>query len=81
MIGAAIFVLAMHWVDHFWIIMPQLGYDGKDYAPFEFSIVDVLCFVGLGGLFVALFCFIASNRPLVPLRDPRLSEALNYTNT
>jgi hypothetical protein len=42
--------------------------------------VEVLCFVGLGGLFIASFCFIASDRPLVPLKDPRLGEALNYTN-
>jgi hypothetical protein len=81
MIGACSFVLAMHWVDHFWVIMPQLGYNGQDYAPFTFSIVEVLCLVGLAGLFVSLFSFIASNRPLVPMRDPRLSEALNYTNT
>lgn len=80
MIGAMSFVLLMHWVDHYWVVMPQLGFDGKDHAPFTFSLVDVLCFVGLGGLYVAIFSFIASNRPLVPLRDPRLGEALNYTN-
>ncbi len=81
MIGATVYLLLMHWLDHYWVIMPQIGFDGKDYAPFVFSIVEILSFVGLGGLFVAIFSFIASNRPLVPLRDPRLSEALNYSNT
>ena len=81
MIGLSVFVLAMHWVDHFWVIVPQFGFDGKETAPWIFGFVELLCFVGLGGLFVAAFCFIASDRALVPLKDPRLSEALNYTNT
>ena len=81
MIGASIYLLLMHWLDHFWVIMPQIGFNGKDFAPFAFSFVELLCFIGLGGLYIAIFSFIASNRPLVPLRDPRLSEALNYTNT
>ena len=29
-------------------------------------------------VYIALFCLIARNRPLVPLKDPRLGEALNY---
>ncbi len=81
MIGATIYVLAMHWVDHVWVIMPQFGFDGKDTAPFVLGLPELLCFVGLGGLFVSAFCFIASDRALVPLKDPRLGEALNYTNT
>jgi hypothetical protein len=79
MIGMCCFVLLMHWVDHYWVIMPQMQKYGQPSPP-VFGFVEVLCFVGLGGLFIASFCFIASDRPLVPLKDPRLGEALNYTN-
>jgi hypothetical protein len=81
MIGATIFVLAMHWVDHFWVIMPQIGFDGKEASPFVLGLLELLCAVGLGGLFIASFCFFASDRALVPLKDPRLGEALNYSNS
>ena len=80
MLGAALYMLAMHWLDHFWIVMPQYGFDGKHVAQFPFPLVELVCLVGFSGLFVGFFCLIAADRPLVPLKDPRLGEALNYTN-
>ena len=29
-------------------------------------------------LYVAFFCWEAGDRPLIPLRDPRLVESLNF---
>ena len=73
--GAAIFLLAMHWVDHFWLIMPHFASDHH----FTFNpLVDLPCAVGMIGLLIALFCLIARDRPLVPLKDPRLGECLNH---
>lgn len=87
---ATIFILCMHWVDHFWIIMPQLNIQigaidvpGGDPAnnPLPFNwLIDVPCAIGMVGIFVALFSGIAADRPLVPLHDPRLEESLNYRN-
>ena len=76
--GSAIFVLCIHWLDHYWLIMPQL--DGGQTFPFSGTgaLIDVACTVGMIGVFIALFCLIARNRPLVPLQDPRLGEALNH---
>ena len=89
---AAIFLLAMHWVDHYWIVMPQLNasvYEGyfsggepitkTEYVQYP-NLIDLLLFVGMGALFVASFCVVSGNRALVPLKDPRLHEALNYDN-
>jgi hypothetical protein len=81
---AAIYVLAIHWLDHFWIVMPQYQYDilGNplpDNSGFPFSVwIDVPCAIGMIGLYVSLFCLIAGDRPLVPKQDPRLGEALNH---
>lgn len=84
---ASIYVLVIHWYDHFWIVMPQYNY-GKlgepladKYAGFPFSfLIDVPCAIGMIGLFVALFAMIAGDRPLVPKQDPRLGESLNHKN-
>ena len=32
----------------------------------------------MAALFIALFCWIAGDKALVPLKDPRLGEALNH---
>jgi hypothetical protein len=74
--GAGIFLLVMHWVDHYWLIMPQMDAYGH---VFTFNpLVDIPCAVGMIAIYIAIFCFVAKNRPLVPLKDPRLGEALNH---
>ncbi len=75
---AAIYLLVMHWVDHFWIVMPE--YSQADHS-FTFSwLIDVPCAIGMAGFLVAFFALIAGNRSLVPLKDPRLGECLNFKN-
>ncbi|MEM9411098.1 MAG: quinol:cytochrome C oxidoreductase, partial [Planctomycetota bacterium] len=77
---AAIYILIIHWIDHYWIIMPEAFGDHR----FTFSglgvVADLACAVGLIGLFMAIFFIVCSNKPLVPLRDPRLGESLNFHN-
>ena len=83
---ASIYVLAIHWYDHFWVVMPQYQFDvlGNQLSGrtgFPFSVwIDIPCAIGMIGLYVSLFCLIAGDRPLVPKRDPRLGEALNHKN-
>lgn len=83
---AAIYVLCIHWYDHFYIVMPQYGYDieghaieGREGFPFS-PLIDLPCAIGMVGLYVALFALIAGDRPLVPKQDPRLGESLNHVN-
>lgn len=74
---AGIFLLAMHWVDHYWLIMPQL--DRITGEGFTFNVlVDIPLTIGMIAIYIAIFCLITKNRPLVPLKDPRLGEALNH---
>ena len=68
-------MLIMHFVDLYWLIVPT----GFESGP-QFSVVDVLCFVGIGGLFMALFSSFARRKAIVPIQDPRLSESLTYEN-
>ncbi|MGI9495397.1 MAG: quinol:cytochrome C oxidoreductase [Mariniblastus sp.] len=76
---SAIFILAMHWVDHYWLIMPQMNPEANLYTLTGMGIViDLACMVGVIAVYIAMFCMIAGNRSLVPLQDPRLGEALNH---
>ena len=79
---AALFLLFMHWVDHYWLIMPQLNASipSLENSWPMFGLVEILGLVGMTGFYVASFCVVAGDRALVPLKDPRLVEALNFEN-
>jgi len=70
----AVWLLAFHWLDLYWVIMPE--YDGN----VHFGLIDVGCFLGIGGFFVAALVKIASMAPLRPMQDPRLEESLSFHN-
>ncbi len=42
--------------------------------------VTGLCFIGIGGLYVFSTMMALKGKPLVPVRDPRLNEALEFEN-
>ena len=77
---SAIWLLCMHWLDHYWLVMPE--YARTAHQGFTFTglgaIGDLACGIGMAALFIALFCWIAGDKALVPLKDPRLGEALNH---
>jgi hypothetical protein len=43
-------------------------------------LITALCFIGIGGLYVFGVMLALRNKPLVPLRDPRLNESLAFEN-
>jgi hypothetical protein len=71
----SVFLLVMHYVDLYWLIVPTGDFDGV-----PFGVVDLLCIVGVGGLYAAGFLTLGRSRALVPVRDPRLSESLAFEN-
>jgi len=73
-IGGA-WLLAMHFVDLYWQVMPTLHPEGV--RP---SVLDVAAFVAIGGGFVAAASWLMRRQALVPLRDPRLAESLAFEN-
>jgi hypothetical protein len=68
-------ILAMHFLDLYWQVMPTLHPDGL--RP---SALDVAAFVAVGGIFVAAASWLMRRQALVPLRDPRLAESLAFEN-
>jgi ABC-type transport system involved in multi-copper enzyme maturation permease subunit len=71
----ALLVLAMHWADYYWQIIPNL-------PPHEFSFEGLLLRLGpvfaLGGLWLLAFLFLLKRRSLLPINDPYLPEALTH---
>ncbi len=73
--GWAIWLLFMHWIDLYWLALPEMS----DKGP-SFGLIDLSCFVGVGSLFVAAWLWRAAGVPLVPAKDPRLPESLAFHN-
>ncbi len=76
---ATIYLLVMHWIDLYWLVMPQYSRAGGEIAFGFMSILgDLACTVGIIGLFLGIFFLVTGDKPLVTLQDPRLGEALNH---
>jgi len=73
--AAAIWLLAMHLLDLYWLVMPNLHPAGM--VP---SLVDATALIGCCGAFLAAFGGALKRQALVPLRDPRLPESLTFEN-
>jgi hypothetical protein len=73
-VGGA-WLLAMHYVDLYWQVMPTLHPEGV--RP---SALDLAAFIAVGGCFVAAASWLMRRQALVPLRDPRLAESLAFEN-
>jgi hypothetical protein len=66
-------VLIMRFVDLFWIVMPQFYGTAIHFHWLNFSVP-----LGLGGLWVGTFVRQLKKRPLLPLQDPALEQALHH---
>jgi len=69
----AFWILLVHAVDIFWLVMPTLSPDG---IPFHWTLIPA--FVGIGGLTVAFGLWRVRGRFTVPVRDPYLADSLAY---
>ena len=65
----------MHFVDLYWIIIPNITPAGLD-----IHFIDITLFLGIGALYFAMFFKNLNKVCLIPKKDPRLSESLNFVN-
>lgn len=73
--AGALWMLLMHALDLYWLVMPTLRPDSA--AP---TLLDLTTFAGAVGAFLALFVWASRRQALVPLGDPRLAESLTFEN-
>jgi hypothetical protein len=69
----AVFILFMRLVDLYWLIAPDFRKDS-----FGLSWMDFAAPLGLIGLWMAWFLTQLAKRPLMPVNDPNLMEALEH---
>jgi hypothetical protein len=72
---AAVWMLAMHYLDIYWLVMPTLHHHGA-----HFSALDITTLLVVGGVFLAGLGWLMRRGALVPLKDPRLGESLSFEN-
>ena len=75
LVVAALWLLAMHFVDVYWLVIPSI--EGLGARP---GIVDVAALLAVGGVFLSGFGWLLVTSPLVPVFDPRLAESLAFEN-
>jgi len=69
----AAWLLLVHWVDVYWLVMPHLNAAGP--RP---SLLDLTAFVGVGGVAVAFTILRMRSAAPVPVADPWLEDSLRY---
>jgi hypothetical protein len=79
----AAWLLAMHWLDMVWLIIPasiEVSHSrAADPAiPWGSVLVSLASLVGVGGIWVAAFLWRLKGWPMVPLNDPNLNAVLEH---
>ena len=71
----AIWICIMQWFNLYWVAMPVFSPDHV-----SLGLLDVLCFLAVGGLWLAVVVRLAASGSLVPVGDPRLADSLAFEN-
>jgi len=76
LVGWAIWLCIMHWVDMVWVVMPSLSQGTR----LDIGLTEVGLSVALLSIFLAAFFYRLGKHSLVPVGDPRLNESLAHQN-
>jgi len=71
----AVYVLFVHYVDVYWVMMPALQHEAHAPRP---HLADLAALAGVGGAALAFVLWRLKGRPAVPVGDPYLAESLRY---
>ena len=72
---AALWILAMHYLDLYWIVLPTFDRHGVPW-----STIDPFVLLSMGCLFIYVLVDRLVQRPLVPVRDPYLADSIAFEN-
>ncbi len=73
--GMAVWILAMHLLDMYIIVLPALHRDA-----FSVSYLDVFSLIAIGCTLAAVFIKRLGESSLFPVRDPRLPQSIALKN-
>jgi hypothetical protein len=70
-------ILLMHVVDLFWLVLPTYE---QSHGNADFSWMDPVALIGVGGVAMWYFFRKFSSAPVLPVGDPYLDESINFKN-
>lgn len=76
--GWAAYVLFMHFIDIYWLVMPSVTESPT--GGVMGVVTTLLCTFGMIGLYTGAVLRAGDGAPLIPVRDPRLQESLAFHN-
>jgi hypothetical protein len=71
----SVWMLVMHFVQMFWLV--KHNYDPHHVT---FGLLDILCLVGIGGLFMGNVLRVLGSGTLTPIKEPRFEASLAFHN-
>ncbi len=69
----SIWLLFAHFYDLYWLVMPTFDKDGYKFCFLDFSFPIFAI-----GAIMLIFYFVARNKNLVPIQEPKLKQAMNF---
>ena len=69
------YVAVMCWIGIYWLVIPEFSP-----AVARFGLLDVLCFLGMSGVFSAAVILRLGRHSVIAEKDPRLEESLAFEN-
>ena len=75
LLAGALWLLAMHALDLYWLVMP--GLHPESARP---HLTDGLALLAVGGLWLGVLGWLMRRQAVLPVRDPRLAESLSFEN-
>jgi len=88
----AVWLLVFHWIDVYWIVMPQLSADnmvidaaidpatGERSVLLLFGLIEITTFIAVAGVVLWSVAGRLGRHSLIPAKDPRLKESLGFEN-
>jgi len=73
----AVYILILHYVDLYWVVMPETGQGAGGAIG---VIASLLCVLGMVGLMLGLILSVAGKTKIMAVRDPRLPQSLAFEN-
>lgn len=73
----AVYILVMHYLDLYWLIMPEFMHGS---TTLGFALSDATLFLLMAGVFLVGVALPLRKTAAVPQRDPRLDESLSFEN-
>ena len=74
-----VWILVAEFIDMYWLVQPALAHT-RGIEQIRLDLADITTLAGVAGVLGAVFTWGLVNRPLVPLKDPRLEESINHEN-